>query len=86
METRGGVVIKVLFFGPVAERIGNSNLSVEYHSGLSLQNLRDQLAAQYPKAFEIVCFTAVNGEHVRDMSTMLSNSCEVAFMAKFSGG
>ncbi len=79
-------MINVLFFGPVAERLGKSNLSVEYHPDLSLQNLRDQLSAQYPQAFEIVCFSAVNGEHVRDMSLQLSDRSEVAFMAKFSGG
>ena len=79
-------MIKVLFFGPVSERIGKSNLSVEYHSGLSVQNLRDKLAAQYPQAFEIVSFTALNGEHVRDLSQQISDNSEVAFMAKFSGG
>jgi molybdopterin converting factor small subunit len=79
-------VIKVLFFGPVAERIGKSNLSVEYHPGLDLQNLRDELASQHPQAFEIVCFTALNGEHVRDLSQHIPDNSEVAFMAKFSGG
>lgn len=79
-------MIKVLFFGPVAERIGNNALQVEYRSGMRLQDLREELAAQYPQAFEIVCFTAVNGEHMRDMSLQLADNSEVAFMAKFSGG
>ena len=34
----------------------------------------------------IVCFTAVNGAHSRDLSQALSDNSEVAFMAKFSGG
>ena len=79
-------MINVLFFGPVSERIGMGKLSVEYYTGLSLQSLRDTLAAQYPQAFEIVSFTAVNGEHVRDLSQQISDNSEVAFMAKFSGG
>lgn len=79
-------MIKVLFFGPVAERIGKSIVSTEYHTGLRVQDLRDELAAQYPQAFELVCFTALNGEHLRDMSVTLSDNSEVAFMAKFSGG
>lgn len=79
-------MIKVLFFGPVAERIGNNALQVEYRSGIRLQDVRDELAAQYPQAFEIVCFAAANGEHVRDMSLPLADNSEVAFMAKFSGG
>jgi molybdopterin synthase sulfur carrier subunit len=86
METRRDKVIKVLFFGPVAERIGKSALIAEYRPNLCLQDLRDELAAQYPQAFELVCFTAINGEHIRDMSTTLSDNSEVAFMAKFSGG
>ncbi len=83
---RGEEVIKVLFFGPVAERIGNGVLQIAHRPGMRLQDLRDGLAAQYPQAFEIVCFTAMNGESVRDMSIPLPDSSEVAFMARFSGG
>ena len=79
-------MIRVLFFGPVAERIGKNTLQVEHRSGIRLQDVRDELAAQYPQAFEIVCFAAANGEHVRDMSLPLADNSEVAFMAKFSGG
>ncbi|HEU0188525.1 MAG TPA: MoaD/ThiS family protein [Gallionella sp.] len=79
-------MIKVLFFGPVAERISASELSVEFREGMRLREVRDELAAQYPQAFEIVCFVAANGEHVRDMSLLLADNSEVAFMARFSGG
>ena len=53
-------MIKVIFFGPVAERIGAGEVSVEYGAGLRMQDLREQLQAKYPAAFEIVCFAAVN--------------------------
>lgn len=79
-------MIKVLFFGPVAERIGSNALQADHRSGMTLRDLRDELAAAYPQAFEIVCFMAVNGEHVRDLSLALADGSEVAFMAKFSGG
>ena len=79
-------MIKVLFFGPVAERIGSSTLQIEYRPGLRLQDLRDDLSKQYPQAFDIVCFMAVNGAHVRDLAQELADHSEVAFMAKFSGG
>ncbi len=79
-------MIKVLFFGPVAERIGSTALQVEHRAGLRLQNLRDDLSRQYPQAFDIVCFMAVNGAHARDLSQELADNSEVAFMAKFSGG
>jgi sulfur-carrier protein len=79
-------VIKVLFFGPVAERVGAGEVSVEYGAGMRLQDLREQLQAKYPAAFGIVCFAAVNGEHILDMSLPLSEHSEVVFMSKFSGG
>ena len=79
-------MISVLMFGPVAERAGISGLQFEHRPGLTLQQLRDELAASHPQAFEIVCFTAVNGEQVRDQQTSLLDGDEVAFMAKFSGG
>jgi molybdopterin converting factor small subunit len=40
----------------------------------------------HPAAFEVVCFAAVDGEHVLDMSLPLTEGCEVVFMSKFSGG
>jgi len=79
-------MIKVLFFGPVAERVGSSEVSMEFSSGMRLQDLRAQLQEQHPAAFEIVCFAAVNGEHVLDMSLPLAEHSEVVFMSKFSGG
>jgi len=79
-------MINVLFFGPVVERVGRPALEVAYRPDMTLQHLRDELAARYPHAFEIVCFTAVNGQHVRDLSMPLADDSEVTFMAKFSGG
>lgn len=79
-------MINVLLFGPVAERAGASMMQFEHRVDLSLQILRDELAAKYPQAFEIVCFTAVNGEQARDLQAPLADGDEIAFMAKFSGG
>lgn len=79
-------MIKVLFFGPVVERIGKNALEVGYRADMTLRELRDELAAHYPHAFEIVCFFAVNGQHVRDLTMPLADNSEVTFMAKFSGG
>lgn len=79
-------MIKVLFFGPVAERVGASEVQVEFRAGMRLLDLRAQLQAMHPAAFEIVCFAAVNGEHALDMSLPLSDNSGVVFMSKFSGG
>jgi sulfur-carrier protein len=79
-------MIKVLFFGPVAERVGASEMQVPFKTGMRLHELRDQLQKLHPAAFEIVCFAAVNGEHALDMSLPLAEHGEVVFMSKFSGG
>jgi len=79
-------MIKVLFFGPVADRVGSNTLQMEYRLGMKLQDLRDACAASYPQAFELVSMMAVDGEHARDMAMPLNDGAEVAFMAKFSGG
>jgi sulfur-carrier protein len=79
-------MIRVLFFGPVAERVGASEVQVEFRAGMRLQDLRTQLQKLHPAAFEIVCFAAVNGGHALDMSLPLADHSEVVFMSKFSGG
>jgi molybdopterin synthase sulfur carrier subunit len=79
-------MIKVLFFGPVAERVGASEVQVKFHAGMILQDVRAHLQALHPEAFEIVCFAAVNGAHIHDMSLPLADHSEVVFMSRFSGG
>ena len=79
-------MITVLFFGPVAERLGASHLQVAFRVGMRVQDLRAQLQASYPEAFALVSLAAVDGEHVRDWSLALGDGSEVVFMSKFSGG
>ncbi len=79
-------MINVLFFGPVAERVGASAVQAEFKPGMHLQDLYATMQARYPSAFEIVCFISVNGEHTRDMQLLLADNSEVVFMSKFSGG
>ncbi len=79
-------MINILFFGPVAERVGASEMQAEFRAGMRLQDLRAQLQEHYPAAFEIVCFAAVDGVHMLDMSLPLADHSEVVFMSKFSGG
>jgi molybdopterin synthase sulfur carrier subunit len=79
-------MINVLFFGPVAERLGASHLQVAFRAGMCVQDLRAQLQASHPEAFALVSLAAVDGEHVRDWSLALGDGSEVVFMSKFSGG
>ncbi len=79
-------MITVLFFGPVAERVGQSQLEIAFQAGMRLQDLRGQLQTLYPEAFALVSLAAVNGTHVRDWTVVLADTSEVVFMSKFSGG
>lgn len=79
-------MIRILFFGPVAERVGTPEMQIEFEPGWHLQDVVAQLQARYPKAFEVVCFTAVNELQTRDLQLVLADNDEIAFMAKFSGG
>lgn len=79
-------MIRVLFFGPVVERVGARNMQIDFSPGMRLQDVTTQLKMRHPEAFEIVCFTAVNDQQTSDMQLLLADNDEIAFMAKFSGG
>jgi molybdopterin synthase sulfur carrier subunit len=79
-------MITVLFFGPVAERVGTSRLEIGFIEGMRLRDVQAQLQQRYPQAFEIVSIAAVNGAQVRDGALALSDCSEVVFMSRYSGG
>jgi len=80
-------MITVLFFGPVADRVGDRQIGVPFRDGLCWQDVRDELQPRYPEAFALVSITAVNGERVRDdVRTPLADGAEIVFMSRFSGG
>ena len=79
-------MIKVLFFGPVAERAGTSALELETSLGFTLGGLRERLTTRYPEAFALVSLMAVDGRHERDAQRPLEDGAEVVFMSRFSGG
>lgn len=79
-------MIRVLFFGPVADRVQAREMSLEFTRGMTLHDVIAHLGAQFPGAFSIVSFIAVNQNQVHDRQMALHDSDEIAFMAKFSGG
>ena len=79
-------MIRVLFFGPVAERVGARELELPFVPGMRLQKLIDQLNTDHSGAFDVVSFIAVNQAQVKDTQLPLKDGDEIAFMAKFSGG
>ncbi|SDH53750.1 MoaD/ThiS family protein [Propionivibrio dicarboxylicus] len=79
-------MITLLFFGPVADSVGQRRIEIEFSSGLRLGILRQQFAQDYPEAVRWVSFVAVNGVQARDDDIQIVDGSEIAFMAKFSGG
>jgi molybdopterin converting factor small subunit len=79
-------MIKVLFFGPVADRVQMRETQVDYTQGMTLHDVITHLGMHYPGAFSIVSFIAINQTQVHDKQTPLGDNDEIAFMAKFSGG
>jgi len=79
-------MIRILFFGPVAEKIEKREMQIDHRPGLSLQEVIAQLKHQHPQAFDIISFIAVNNVQTREMELALQDNDEIAFMAKFSGG
>jgi len=79
-------MIRVLFFGPVADRVQMRETQIEFACGMTLHDVIAHLGAQHPGAFSIVSFIAVNQNQVHNKQMLLHDNDEIAFMAKFSGG
>ena len=80
-------MIQILFFGPMAERIGARQIEVDFRQGLLWQDIYGELRARYPEAFALVSVVAVNGKRVDEQDdTPLADGAEVVFMSAFSGG
>lgn len=79
-------MIRILFFGPVAESMGARELQLEFHSGMRLQDVATQLQTRHVQAYNLVSFIAVNNAQTKDLNLILNDHDEIAFMSKFSGG
>ncbi|MFA6121612.1 MAG: MoaD/ThiS family protein [Sideroxydans sp.] len=79
-------MIRVLFFGPVADRVQTREMQFDYTSGMTLHDIIHKVGTQHPGAISIVSFIAVNQVQVRDKQMSLNDNDEIALMAKFSGG
>ena len=80
-------MIRVLFFGPVADRVGSRRIEVPFRTGMRWQDVRDALRPQHEEAFALVSVVAVNGERVGEADDVpLADGAELVFMSRFSGG
>ena len=79
-------MIKVLFFGPVADRVGTREMQFEHFPGMTLHDVTHNVGMNSPGALSVVSFIAVNQKQVHDKQMSLNDGDEVALMAKYSGG
>lgn len=79
-------MIRVLFFGPVAESFGTREKLVPYETGIQLQQITVDIQTLHPDVYGLISFIAVNNVQTRDMQLVLNDHDEIAFMSKFSGG
>jgi len=79
-------LIRVLFFGPIAERVDAREMQFDYAPDMTLHDIIARVGMQHPGALSIVSFIAVNQIQTTDRQHRLQDGDEIAFMAKFSGG
>ncbi len=79
-------MIRVLFFGPVADRVQAREMQLDYTPGMTLHDVTHKVGMLHPGALSIVSFIAVNQNQVHDKQLALHDNDEIALMAKFSGG
>lgn len=79
-------MIRVLFFGPVADRVQTREMQFEFTQDMILHDIIAKIGMQHPGALSIVSFIAVNQSQIHDKQMNLHDNDEIAFMAKFSGG
>lgn len=79
-------MIRVLFFGPVADRVQTRKMQFEFTQGMTLHDIVTRVGMQHPGALSIVSFIAINQTQIHDKQMNLHDNDEIAFMAKFSGG
>jgi len=83
-ESNRAIKVKMLMFGPLAEKMGTREIDVSLIEGTSLNDLAMQ--------FELVEMlssglrVAVDGHLEPDLSRLLHDAAEVAFLPPVSGG
>ena len=83
-ESNRAIKVKMLMFGPLAEKMGTREIDVSLLEGTSLNDLAMQfeLAEMLSSGLRV----AVDGHLETDLSRLLHDTAEVAFLPPVSGG
>lgn len=78
------VKIKLLFFGSLAESMGQREIEVVLIKGTTISQLLDRF--QLSNIVNNGVKVAINGEIIQNHDEIIADSSEVAFLPPFSGG
>ena len=78
------VKIKLLFFGSLAESMGQREIEVVLTKGTVISQLLDRF--QLSDIVNSGVKVAINGEIIQNHDEIIADSSEVAFLPPFSGG
>ena len=79
--------IKVLFFATLRHRVGTKSIEIEVPTDITVQELKDQLANDYPNLKESMknVLVSVNKEYAFD-ELVIPQNAEIALFPPVSGG
>ena len=79
--------IKILFFASLRDRAGAKSIVMEIPIGATVQNLKDQIARDYPNLIQSMetVVVAINREFAFDENVIPENA-EIAMFPPVSGG
>jgi len=75
-------MIKVVFFGSIADKLSKRECLLTVDGGMSLQDVVNRVEC----GGFLPLLVAVNQEQVNDMNRLMNDGDEVAMMPPFSGG
>ena len=82
--TGRAVKVRMLFFGPLAERLGEREIEVALEQGATAEQLIDRF--ELSEYLDSGLRVAIDGQIGAPLDTPLADSSEVAFLPPVSGG
>ena len=83
-DTGKAVKVRMLFFGPLAERLGEREIEVALKFGTTVGQLIDRF--KLSEYLDSGLRVAIDGQIGASLDTPLADSSEVAFLPPVSGG
>jgi len=83
-ESNRAIKVKMLFFGPLAEKMGTREIDVSLMVGTSVEELAMQF--DFLEMLSSGLRVAIDGHLETDLSRFLHDAAEVAFLPPVSGG